>query len=288
MVKESILTLARTTRSVIKAWSALAIFTGLYVLLLATLYGFIATREATITQVLLTLLFVAAAPLLFFLLQAAIISGARTGRIDWSQALRDSSKLALVTLPVLLLGIGIMWLLNRWQGHYPTPPQIPAYAPVPSNGTPTHWPTVLFTTARVLIFGITLPLVMIQLWLAVAGPGVLALLRGGGRTFLQRLGQILARATSSQSVFIFALGLIVFALLPYVLLFVHLPVKGAWSEVGVFTLRLVVVFALILFGWIITLSTLAKLGHDPTAAEVVPSTDRSDLGHEDELEPSAA
>lgn len=287
MVKESILSLTRTTRSLTKAWYALAIFAGLYLLLLGTLYGFIATREATITQVLLTLLFVAAAPLLFFLLQAAIINGTRTGRIEWPRALSDSCKLALVTLPVVLLGVGIMWLLNRWQTHFPSP-QASAFVfvRVPPGGPATHWPTVLFATLRVLIFGIALPLVLIQLWLAVAGQSVRASMRGGARAFLKRLGHILARACSSQSVFIYSLGLIIFALLPYVLLFVHLPVKGAWSEVWVFTIRLIVVFALVLFGWVIMLSTFAKLNEDPTAASTVPTTNESDLNHSSEMAPS--
>ncbi|HEV7395746.1 MAG TPA: hypothetical protein VGN86_04480, partial [Pyrinomonadaceae bacterium] len=79
MIKESILAFFKTIRGLFSDWSALAILMGLYALLLGALYGFIAVREATFWQVLLTLLFIALVPLLFFLLQAAILRQALTG-----------------------------------------------------------------------------------------------------------------------------------------------------------------------------------------------------------------
>src|SRR6266436_2727323 len=133
-----------TTRTLLKDRGSLAIFAGLYALLLAALYGFIATREAKVWQVLLTLLFAASAPVIFFLLQAAIINSAREARIDWYAALRDSCKLALLALPVILIGWGIVYLLNRWQAHFPAPhlaplPPVSAAAPAkPVVTPPTH------------------------------------------------------------------------------------------------------------------------------------------------------
>jgi len=121
MYKNAMGSILKTTQELFTDRDSLAIFAGLYVLLLATLYGFIVTREATVVQILLTLLFLAAAPLIFFLLQAAIIGHARTGRIEWQKALRDSTKFALVALPVIFVGLGFMWLLNRWQRHFPAP-----------------------------------------------------------------------------------------------------------------------------------------------------------------------
>ncbi|HXM36131.1 MAG TPA: hypothetical protein VN920_13145, partial [Pyrinomonadaceae bacterium] len=127
MIKNTLSSILESTRSLLKHRSSLAIFAGLYALLLAVLYGFIATREAKVWQVLLTLLFGASAPVIFFLLQATIINSARHGRIEWYVALRDSCKLALLALPLILIGVGIAYLLNRWQAHFP-PPHL---APVP-------------------------------------------------------------------------------------------------------------------------------------------------------------
>lgn len=262
MIKESMRSIWQTMRSLFSQRAALAIFAGLYVLLLAALYGFIAIREATIWQVLLTLLFVALAPVIFFLLQAVIIDHARTGQINWPQALRDSTKLVLVTLPVILLGLGIMWLLNRWQlRHFPTPYFGPAAIDPITNKVivrpPLHRPTILFATARGLIFGILLPLTLIHLWVAVAGQNLLSFVRGG-RVFLKSLGHILGRAFAPGSVLIYSVGLIFFALIPYELLFVHVVVPGTKREFMVFTVRLVLVFLFILLGWIITLATFSR------------------------------
>ena len=259
-----------TTRSLLKNRSALAIFAGLYALLLATLYGFIATREAKVWQILLTLVFAACAPVIFFLLQATIINNARTGKIDWYQSLGDSCKLALLALPLIFVGVGIAYLLNRWQAHFPAPHLPAIYVGPPLPPQPTHWPTVLFATARALVFAVALPLVMIQVWVDLGKQNLLTFVRSGVRPVLRSLGQSLSRAFASQSVLTWSLGLIVFGLIPYVLLFVRVPLGGTWREIAVFSVRLVLVFVFTLFGWVITLSTFARINHDPIVPIPVP------------------
>jgi hypothetical protein len=268
-----------TIRALLRNMRALAIFAGLYALLLGTLYGFIATREAKIWQILLTLLFAASTPVIFFLLQATIINSARYGRIDWYAALLDSCKLALLALPIILIGVGINYLLNRWQVHFP-PPHVASLsvagpgkaAPVP----PIHWPSVIFATARALIFFVALPLAMIQLWVDLGKQNILLYVRSGRRSVLKNLGGTFSRAYIPQSVAIYSVGLIVFALIPYVLLSVRVPLGGTWREVAVFSARLILVFVFTLFGWVITLSTFAKVDEGPgvpgtVSAEGVPT-----------------
>jgi hypothetical protein len=286
MLKETIKSTLNTARSLLQSWHALAIFAGLYALLLATLYGFIATREATIGQVLLTLLFAASAPVIFFLLQATTINRARRGRIEWYRGLRDSCKLALLALPVILAGFAIAVLLNRWQAHFPAPHvsplSVPLFAdyPAPLQATNAvmrqlmHWPTFLFSTLRCLLFGIALPLTMIQLWVEMGNRDLLKLVRGGARSILSKLAGVMSRAFAPQSVLIYSLGLFVFAVLPYVLLFVHMPLKGAQSEIGIFTTRLALVFVFTLLGWVTTLSTFAK-SSERLAIDQEPQPDES-------------
>jgi hypothetical protein len=257
MFKNTFSSILQTIRELISNRGSLAIFAGLYALLLAALYGFIATREATIWQVLLTLLFVASAPVLFFVLQATIIDRARADRIEWYRALRDSCKLALLALPVILIGLGVFWLLNRWQAHFPAPHMSVTATGAPQR-PPTHWPTILFATSRVLIFWIVLPLALIHLWVEVASTDLIAFVRSGARAMLKRLGHIFSQAFAPQSLLVYSLGLIVFALIPYVLLFVRMPLKGTKSEIGVFTVRLALVFVFTFLGWVITLSTFAR------------------------------
>jgi hypothetical protein len=122
---------------------------------------------------------------------------------------------------------------------------------------------VWFATARALIFVIALPLAMIQLWVEVGKQNLLTFARSGPRAVLKSLGHSLARAFAVESVFIYSLGLIVFGLIPYVLLFVRVPLGGTKRELAAFTLRLALVFVFTLFGWVITLSTFARASGGP-------------------------
>ena len=110
-----------TMRGLFTSPRALAIFAGLYALLLATLYLFVSTREATAWQVIVTLFFLILIPAEFFILQAAGVDHALDGKINFGRVLRDSCKLAVVTIPIILLGYLLWFLLNKWQVHYPPP-----------------------------------------------------------------------------------------------------------------------------------------------------------------------
>jgi hypothetical protein len=257
--------LLETTKSLLTNPKALAILATLYALLLATLLGFIRTREATVWQVVLTMLFFALIPIEFFVLQAAILQHARADKFRWAQMIRDAIKLAVVTIPIILLGCALYYLLNKWQAHYPAPD--PVLTSPPSKGPPAaqllHWPTVLFATLRCLLLGIALPLATIHLWIEVTARDLRASLDGGAKTVLQRIGNALAGAFAFDSVLTYGLGLIVFVLVPYAILFVPISVKGNKTDFAVFVLRLVLVYVFTLIGWIVTLTALATREASP-------------------------
>jgi hypothetical protein len=269
MIKASFKLVLETIRGLLHNRGALAIFAGLYVLLLAALFGFVATREATIRQVLMTLLFAGVVPAIFFLLQAAIINLARHDRIEWQRVLRSSCRLALLTLPLILISVGSASLLNRWQAHFPAPqPTQPilviSKVPVAAvTAQPLHWPTIIFASVRSLLFGILLPLTTIRLWVELADQDLLSLLRTGWRLAAKKLAGIVANAFAPQSFLIYAVGLIFIFLIPYLLLFVRFPLQGAWRELTLFTMRLVMVFGVTLVSWVVTLTALARLGPVP-------------------------
>src|SRR6185295_16830694 len=142
---------------------ALIIFAVLYALLLVTFYIFVSTREATFWQVLVTYLFLLLLPAEFFVLQAAIIARARLQRFPWAQIVRDAIKIAIVTIPIILIAWLFWALLDKFQLWYRAP-----LAPI-TFGTPPkpqtiHWPTIIFSTIRLVLFGIALPLAAIHLW----------------------------------------------------------------------------------------------------------------------------
>jgi hypothetical protein len=254
-----------TTRSLLTNPKALAILATLYAVLLATLLGFIRTREATVWQVVLTMLLLVLIPIEFFVLQAAILQHARAEKFRWAQTMRDAIKLAVVSIPIIVLGCVLYYLLNKWQAHFPAPDPLVTF-PAPKGPTapqPLHWPTVLFATLRFLLLGIALPLATIHLWIEVAANDVRTSLDGGAKRVFQRIGNTLARAFAFDSVLTYALGLIVFVLVPYAILFVRIPAKGTKTDFAVFIAQLLLAYLFTLIGWIVTLTTLTKIETSP-------------------------
>jgi hypothetical protein len=200
-----------------------------------------ATREATRWQVLLTLALAALAPVLFFVLQAMSVhyTGNRAAPdILLRRSLRDFWKLLLISLPLLLLAWIIVYLQHRYLVSVP--------GKIREDVSP--WPSVLLPTLRCLIFGVVLPLAAIHLWIVTA--------RDGLKTAFRSARHILAHAYAPQSVFIYTVGMVVFGIIPYLLLFTRTPASSAWLELGLFNLRLALAFALTLLGWVITLGAL--------------------------------
>ena len=280
MITTTFKTWIGTTKALLTNPRALAIFAALYALLLATLYWFIATREATVWQVIITLVGLVVIPAEFFILQAAILDQARDQGFRWRTILIDALKILVGTIPILIVAYVVWYLLNKWQVHYPAPKPAIVFPPAPPKAQPLHWPTLLFATLRSLLFGIALPLATIHKWIEVTRNDLKTLFAGGAKGILKRIGRGCARAFSSNSVLTYALGLVVFVLIPYALLFVPLTIKGNKTEFAVFMLRLVLVFAFTLFGWIVTVDALAKLPREIAAAAPKPESTPLKLSEE--------
>ena len=272
MIATTFKTWIDTTKALLTNIRALVIFAALYALLLGTLYWFIATREATVWQVAITLFGLVLIPAEFFILQAAILDRARDSGFRWRAILIDALKIFAVTIPVFIIAYLLWYLLNKWQLHYPAPKAAFVFPPAPPKPQPVHWPTLLFGTLRCLLFGVVFPLALIHKWIEVTRNDLKTLLAGGAKGILRRIGRGCACALSSSSVLTYALGLIVFVLIPYALLFVPLKITGNKTEFAVFILRLVLVFVFTLFGWIVTVGALAKL---PCEIAVVDSKPES-------------
>jgi len=88
--------------------------------------------------------------------------------------------------------------------------------------------------------------------------------REGLLSAIRRIGTHLSRAFAPQSVLIYIVGFLLFALLPYLLLFKTTPSSKPWLEITFLVARLAAVFALTVFGWVITVWALS-LSATPTA-----------------------
>ena len=271
MLTETFHSIATAARTVLKSWRSMLLIAIVYAAFLGVLYSFIAVREASLAQVIATFALAVAAPLLFFILQAMIM-GAIAGADDTSvgslikKALSNFWKLLLISLPLIALAVLVAYLLAKAQARLGTsitetaneiPRRLAAGAREPAR--PIDWRAAMVATVRYLTFGLFLPLAAIHLWLAATRQGL-------GHA-LKRIGSLLANAFSPRSVLVYVLGFIVFAIAPYFLLFRATPSKHAWLEIMLFVARLAVVFALTLFGWVITVKTLALLSKDPPPSQ---------------------
>lgn len=147
MYTKSFYALFSATRLLFTNRRALALLLTTYCGLLVTLYLFVSTREATISQVLLTFFSIAAAPALFFLLQSisvTYVSGSLT------KIASVSFKLFVTSLPVITLTA------------------FAAYS-------------VKITTLRYLLVAVIAPLLAIQLWVAASNSGLRSLVKSLGR-----------------------------------------------------------------------------------------------------------
>ncbi len=197
-----------------------------YAALLAAIYLFVSTREATISQLLLTLVVVIAAPALFLVLQVASVS--YTGSDSFGGQVRNGWKLLAVSLPVIGLTVLGVYGLGKFQ-NYPT----------------------TATTLRYLLAAVVAPMLAIQLWIATSKSGLRALLKSG-RSVVQQ-------ACAPHSMLVYALGFLIFAVAPYLLLQQSMVIERAWLELSVLILRLVASALLVLFGWVITVGAISIL-----------------------------
>lgn len=195
-------------------------------------YLFVTMREATISQLLVTLALVVVAPVLFFALQAMSVSyvSASTGIAISSikKTAYDCVRLVGVSVPVIVLTALAFYGLGK-----------------------IDWGQTVVVAVRYLLVGVFAPLLAIELWAAAS--------RDGLRQLFRRVPQAVAKAFAPQSVFIYACGALVFGIAPYFLIVHTSQIERAWLEVSLLAIRLVLSAFLILFGWVTTVGTLSLL-----------------------------
>ena len=143
-------------RLLLKSRRVLVLLLAAWAGLLASVYLFASTREATISQLLLTLVVVIAAGALFFFLQAVSVTYA-DGPISGGHVRKtviDCLKLILVSLPVLAITLLALYGLNKIQTYL-----------------------TLATMLRYLVVGVVAPMLAIQLWIATTKSGLRDLMK---------------------------------------------------------------------------------------------------------------
>jgi hypothetical protein len=120
-----------------------------------------------------------------------------------------------------------------------------------------------------------LPLVAVHSWLAAS--------RGGVGQVFKGIGRVIARALAPRSALIYAVGLIVFAVIPYFLIVPRTPAKNPWVDMTLLGARLALALLFILVGWVVTLGALSRLKADGaqavTEARPAPDSTTPALNH---------
>jgi hypothetical protein len=270
MIKEALAALGNSARELFRNRGVLLLLALLYALLLASAYLFFATGVANVWQLVLTGVTALAAPLFFLLFQAAAADAAlpeatlaRVAR----RAARDWVKVLLLAIPVVALGALFVYLLGKLPGWLPrieaAPAQLVAGVEAASRPSPLYWQDALTSSLWLLLLGFALPLLAAHLWLASAREGL-------GAT-LKRLHRVAGRAFAPKSVLVYALGLVVFGLTPYFVIYTRTSVSNGSAELFIFGLRLALAFALTLAGWVVTLGALARLTPPLAEAPATPA-----------------
>lgn len=272
MLTETFQSIASAARNVSRNWQLMLLIAAVYACLLVVLYFFVSVREASLAQVVLTFALAIAAPLLFFLLQA-MIAGAAASVTDKltsgalvRKALTSFWKLLLITLPLIAIAVLLAYLLGKVQSRFGTtlnpttelPRQMANAANAREAARPIDWRAAILSTLRYLAFGLVLPLTAIHLWLATSKEGL--------GPAIKKLRTLLTRAFAPQSVLIYIVGFLIFAVIPHFLLFKTIPTKHAWLEISLLAARLAIVFTLTLVGWVMTVKAISLLSTSPLPA----------------------
>jgi hypothetical protein len=248
-------------------WRALVVLLLLYTAMLASLYFFIAVREASLWQVFVTFLLAALVPVLFFIIQVIgvryVDRGARVGEL-LRAGVRDFWKLLVVTVPLLLLVWLIAYVFSKFQvGVAPAVTEAGRTAAAGAAGaarTTTasggdaglfSWKEVIITTLRFLLLGLVMPLLAIQLWIEAARVGLVRAFKNTGR--------VVGRALAPGAVIVYAIGLLFFGVIPYFLITMSYSRGGAWTEISLLGARLLLASLFMLFGWLVTIGALSGM-----------------------------
>jgi hypothetical protein len=288
MTKDTLSAIGSAARDILRDWAALLALVLLFAAFVAACGLFITTREATSWQVFLTAAMAVAVPLLLFVLLAGCAYyavGHRRAVPLVVRSLRGFWKVLLLALPVIALTVLTVWGMNKLErrvrhdpaaeaGETSTQQQdgmnVPDNTAAAADESNEHrkpkvrWSYVLYWSLRLLLLGLALPLLAAHLWLASARAGLGAALRGVHR--------VVGRAFSPRSVFIYAVGMIVFALVPYFLITKSIPAGTGWLEVTLFSARVGLALLLMLFGWLTTMTALARTFYDGGPAPVAVTT----------------
>ena len=272
MIKDVLNALASATRRLFRSWRALLMMLALYLAMIGSLYLFFSTREATIWQLLVTFALGIIAPVLWFVIQGMAVRYAAedgAGKL-FIRSLADFWKLALIAIPLfLVVGLAVSYLGSvEIKSMQEAVRSVAAPRRLPSPRVPAvrsaPWQAVALSTLQYLLMLLVLPLASIHLWIDAASAGL--------KTAVKRFPRTFVRAFAPRSVLTYAIGFVMFAIVPYFLITRRTPVTSPWLDVSLLGVRLTLAVLFSLIGWVVTVAALTSLATGkPVGAEELDS-----------------
>src|SRR5262249_24645433 len=265
MIKNVIGSIVVAARRLISNWRASVLMLGLYLVMLLAVYLFMSTMVATVGQLAINGITVLIAPVVFFVIQGmGVRYMAYEPGSDQSRAvplmvssLKGFWRLVVISIPFVLLAWLLVYLVGKIPaGTVAVAHEVARTATGPGRvaprqaAQPIDWRGVGVTALQFLLFGIALALAAVNLWIATAREGLGPAIKRAHRT--------LYKSFAPGAVLIYLIGLLLFGLVPYLLVGMRPPIKGALIEVGQLGVQLLLAALLVLFGWLLTLGALTQ------------------------------
>jgi len=264
-MKRNFNALASATRELFRGWGVLLVLLVLYLAMLGAIYFFFVTREATVGQLILSLVLALAAPMLFLIIQtmAARYNSQRGSAMRLLLgSVRDFWKLLMIAVPLIVIALLAIFVFSKFDKSAPAAAireavRSASTRPATPKAQPIHWQSVAIKTLEYLVFFLVLPLAAIHLWIDTAQSGL-------SKAF-KKMPRTLGRALGPQSVITYLIGFIFFLVIPYFLIVTKTSMTNAWLDFGLLVTRLVLAVLLSLVGWVVTVGALGsfKAGNDP-------------------------
>lgn len=181
-----------------------------------------------------------------------------------SRSFQKLWALLITTLVIGLIAYGIYYGVNALESHLTEDginsvseeivSSVSLTTEVTAQATQERWLDGgfnIFSGLRFLLFGVAFPLITIHLWIALA--------RKKLRVVIKESPHIVLHAFGLSSLVTYLLGMIIFALIPYYLLFTRTRSGREWVEIGLLGGRVLFAAIFILIGWVLTLGSLSIL-----------------------------
>src|SRR5262244_2491782 len=176
MLKDVFHSIAAAAQRLFANWVSLLISLLLYAAMIGAIYLFFNIREATATQVALSLILPIAAVALFFLIQAMGLSYVRIGvgaGYLLKRSLEDCWRILIASLPLILIAWLIVYLFGKADQAF-----FISSGAAGSSAMKWGWGAIAVHAVKILLLHVLLPLIAIHFWIATVRGGLAAAFKG--------------------------------------------------------------------------------------------------------------